>query len=268
MRKFGNLSSAIAYTKQELLERGREVKPQKWQGIAAPMPMYELLHHSFIAEMPISQKYLAEDIEPNLPWAENHFQERVSGHPLNPGETYLQWPFYKMDKDMRNVSEKFTHSYMERYWPKFAGEGTKVTDYQLESGNTIQGIRYGYGDLDDVIKLLAKEPTTRQAYLPVWFPEDTGVLHGGRVPCSLGYWFYLNSYGYLDVHYYIRSCDYLRHFKDDIYLTVRLVQHMITKLKELNRPAWKEANPGSLVMVIGSLHIFNQERYLLKNPKY
>lgn len=220
--------------------------------------MYELLHHSFTGEMPTTVKSLQEDVMPNLPWAEDHFLERVSGHPLNPGNEYLNWPYYKMDKDMRHVNEKFTHSYMERYWPKGAwDEDTRPTD-----GKHI-GIRYEYGDLRDVINLLAAEPTTRQAYLPVWFPEDTGVLHGGRVPCSLGYWFYLNPLGYLDVHYYIRSCDYLRHFKDDVYLTTRLVQFILSELQK-EKGHWRNINPGVLVMVIGSLHIFDQEKFLLK----
>ena len=30
----------------------------------------------------------------------------------------------------------------------------------------------------DVIDLLEREPFTRQAYLPIWFPEDTGAFHG------------------------------------------------------------------------------------------
>ena len=66
-----------------------------------------------------------------------------------------------------------------------------------------------YGDLDDVVTLLTNDPLTRQAFLPMWFPEDTGVVHGTRVPCSLGYHF-MQRDGRLSITYYIRSCDIVR----------------------------------------------------------
>ncbi len=92
--------------------------------------------------------------------------------------------------------------------PKYAAE---------EPNSTMFGIRYNYGDFGDVIRLLQREPFTRQAFLPMWFPEDTGSVHGERVPCTIGYHF-MRRGNYLHIVYYIRSCDYLRHFRDDIYV--------------------------------------------------
>jgi thymidylate synthase len=117
----------------------------------------------------------------------------------------------------------------------------------------LRGIKYEYGDLSDVVALLSSDPYTRQAYLPIWFPEDTG---GGskRAPCTLGYHFIMRE-NKLDITYYIRSCDMLRHFRDDIYLTHRLALWVITQCMARN-PKWKEVEPGTFNMHITSLHIF------------
>ena len=43
------------------------------------------------------------------------------------------------------------------------------------------------------------------------------------MPCSLGYHFTLRG-GLLHVTYFIRSCDFLRYFRDDVYMAMRLGQ--------------------------------------------
>jgi thymidylate synthase len=125
---------------------------------------------------------------------------------------------------------------MERYWTP-----------------ELKGIRYNYGNLRDVVDLLAKEPLTRQAYLPVWFPEDTGAT-GRRVPCSLGYHFIQRS-GFFHIVYYIRSCDFTRHFRDDIYLTYRLWDWVLRELQK-EHSFWKTVELGMFTMHISSLHMF------------
>ena len=118
-------------------------------------------------------------------------------------------------------------------------------------------IHFDYGDLGDIIKLLADQPLTRQAYLPVWFPEDTGALHGGRLPCTLGYQFIMRD-GRFHIIYPIRSCDFVRHFRDDIYMTVRLLQWVKERAAELNS-VWDEVRLGTYTMHITSLHCFVQD---------
>lgn len=148
----------------------------------------------------------------------------------------------------------FSHSYAERYFPKFAGMtrgGLNLTPELTPNS----GIRFQYGDLLDVINLLVREPMTRQAYLPVFFPEDTGVVHGERVPCSLGYHFIQRS-GFFHVFYPIRSCDFVRHFRDDVYLTVRLLLWILERCRQKNPAVWNQVHPGMYSMWIGSLHCF------------
>ena len=127
------------------------------------------------------------------------------------------------------------------------------------------GIRYNYGDFGDVIDLLQREPFTRQAFLPMWFPEDTGSVHGERVPCTIGYHF-MRRGNYLPIVYYIRSCDYLRHFRDDIYMACRKLMWVLETLKERDPERWEDVVPGYYAMHITSLHCFNKEKGVLKQP--
>jgi hypothetical protein len=114
---------------------------------------------------------------------------------------------------------------MERFWPKRAG----ISPQRSLNGLPRKGVHFNYGDLDDLVNLLAKDPGTRQAYLPVWFPEDTGAVEGQRVPCTIGYLFTIHQ-GFLHITYYIRSCDLFRHFNDDVYLAMKLAYWIVDKL--------------------------------------
>jgi thymidylate synthase len=149
---------------------------------------------------------------------------------------------------------------MERYWPKRAGDMTHHVEDD-DHARPIHGIRYEYGDLKDVWDLLYNEPGTRQAYLPVWFPEDTGVLHGGRVPCTLGYHFIMRN-KQLHIVYNMRACDAIRHFRNDVYLTMRLAHWMLDQLRKRGG-MWDLVSLGTLTMHITSFHVFMKEKNLL-----
>lgn len=263
------IREAIQLAHSTLRDFGTIVKTEKWQGVEAANPMYEYNGFSFVADIPYLPEGLAVQTKANLPWAEDHFQERVSGIPSNPGEQYKNWPYYpKQDGHIRK--EQFTHTYQERFWPKSAGLLGDKEMVDAKYGDTTilrGGIRYEYGDYLDVIKLLLNQPNTRQAFLPIWFSEDTGAVHGGRVPCTLGYLFQMRD-DRLHITYYIRSCDYLRHFRDDIYMAGRLVQHTLKELIAMENPhntwVWKNIVPGTITMHIANLHIFAKEQNLLK----
>ena len=120
-----------------------------------------------------------------------------------------------------------------------------------------RGIRFTYGDLQDVVELLQMSPLTRQAYLPVWFPEDTGAHHGERVPCTLGYHFIIRG-GALHIIYYIRSCDFLRHFRDDVYMAARLALWVYDRVGAALKM-------GNLTMHITSLHVFEADMPVLRS---
>lgn len=274
---FHNFERAIAWSHTRLREHGAHVAHSTWQGLdmedrGPEWDHFELMNLQISVPIPSTIEGATYDIDPNLPWAEDHFQERVGGSPLNPGDQYYRWPHWTdashavLDEDGR-----FTHTYMERFWPKMANGGR----YNELGPDTHQGIRFRYGDLNDLVAQLLNDPHTRQAYLPVFFPEDTGAVHGGRVPCTLGYHFMMRAER-LHCWYDIRSCDFLRHFRDDLYMAVRLTQWILGQLTvefeeaKMSGPrtmnlhnTWTDVRPGMLHFSAHSLHVFMGDLYAL-----
>ena len=190
---------------------------------------------------------LANQVIPHLPWAELHFQERVSGIPHNPPPSHTVWPFAIGNNKSHLKDEKFSHTYPERFWPNATWD-LKEPAY---GPSVMPGLRYQAGDLNDLVTMMQLRPSTRQAYLPVWFPEDLYAgRHGLRVPCTLGYHFMLRN-DELTVTYFMRSCDFLRHFRDDVYLAVRLGQWVAERVAP--------SAAVNLVMHIASLHVFQAD---------
>ena len=258
MKKFGRFNDVIKWTAQQMYDYSYEVHTEKWQGKEIKndpkYTMIETLNLSFSCQMSPDIKEIGEQIKPNFAWADEHFEERVSGLPLNPPPSHVRWPYAQKNNEEFGGLEKFSHTYPERIWPKFASE---------IPNSKMSGIRYEYGDFNDVVELMSREPFTRQAFLPLWFPEDTGSVHGERVPCTIGYHF-MRRADYLHIVYYIRSCDYLRHFRDDIYMACRKVFWVLEKLRERNPESWGEVKPGFFTMHITSLHCFNKEKEVLR----
>jgi hypothetical protein len=258
MKKFGRFNDVIKWTAQQMYDYSYEVHTEKWQGKEIKhdpkYTMIETLNLSFSCQMSPDIKEIGKQINPNFAWADEHFEERVSGLPLNPPPSHERWPYAQKNNEEFGGLEKFSHTYPERIWPKFASDipNSKMT-----------GIRYNYGDFNDVVFLMAREPFTRQAFLPIWFPEDTGSVTGERVPCSIGYHF-IRRGDYVHVVYYIRSCDFFRHFRDDIYLCAKKVFWLIDKLKEIDPENWNHIKPGVLTFHCTSLHAWAVEKPLLK----
>lgn len=269
MPMYPSFSEAIARVDSTMRERARSVHTEKWQGInIADRPeaeMRELIDWSFKVPMgSMLLSYYQEQIRPNLPWADEHFLERVCGYPMNPGESWKNWPFARSAEKFLGPDGKFEVNYMERMWCGRAWD--KPHKESDDSEYILTGIRDApYGDMQNVIDLLAREPTTRQAYLPMFHPEDTGGR--GRAMCSLGY-FWIMRGGFLHVYYPIRSCDFYRHFRDDCYLTVRLTIWLLERLREKNPAVWDNVRLGFYSMWIGSLHIFiNDAKILWRKPR-
>jgi thymidylate synthase len=273
-----SFANAIRRAEADMISRGQLVHRGKWQGISANKPemaTYELTHYTIKCEMAMQDVYsYRQEIKPNLPWADDAFNERVCGHPLNPGIEWRNWPWgqsadrFRIDPPNNETREKvFDHTYAQRYWPKFAGrtEGGRLDDRVFPYPH--RGIYFDYGDLDDVVEELRHDPTTRQAILPVFFPEDTGYRPGRRKPCSLSYHFMLTNNRF-DIAYHLRSCDLYHHFRDDIYLTVRLLLWMLNQLRNTISPMWSTVIPGQFVMHIANLHCFVNDYHKLKEGRH
>lgn len=246
----------LFYTLDKLfMDKPQRVKNYNWQGTdVSDKPEMELIELTnitmgcYLKSSHGNLNLLAKHIKPNLPWADNHFKERVCGKGINPGVEWKNWPYNQSAERFLQSDGKFNHNYMERYWPKY------VEDTDLVR----RGIRYEYGDLNDVVNLLVKDPFTRQAYLPIFFPEDTGRLENGRKPCSLGYHF-MRRDDSMTIYYPMRSCDYIRHFRDDIYLTIRLLIWVIKECENKDPQNWENVFMSEFIMFCSSLHMFRND---------
>lgn len=256
---YPHFTGAIKSIQQHLRQWGVPLETESWQGQKKPPEFFEALNVSFSVYIPTKDQWVKQ-IGPNQPWADDHFLERIGGSPLNPGKQWVEWPMYKnnpKNDTSRDGDGKFSHTYMERHWPRYAN---------VSVGNKPRsGIRFMYGDTGDLVNVLKGEPYTRQAYLPIWFPEDlTAAVSGKRVPCTLGYHF-IRRGDVLNITYYIRSCDFFRHFRDDIYLACKLLSWVLTELKTKDDEKWHTVNMGMFTMHITSLHIFHKEYNLLRD---
>src|SRR5262252_3559361 len=79
---------AISAALDILEHNGKDVDVGRWQGVPTggrpDMVTREIINMSFTCEIPQTIADATEQCQPNIPWAENHFQERVSRQPLNP----------------------------------------------------------------------------------------------------------------------------------------------------------------------------------------
>ena len=242
----GVIDLVISRAKQELNKDGLVRPSKKWQGVESPYQLLEIFNRYYQFDIPDSKRELGILTKANLPWAEDHFQERIGGEPLNPGNQWCNWPFYKgIDNDKlfrEHEGNKFSHTYMERMWPP-----------------KMKGIRYEMGDFKDILERLKQDPYGRQNYFSIWHPEDQSP-GDRRLPCTLGYHFQIVT-SFLLCTYHIRSCDIFRHFHNDIYMTGRLMQYVVEEMKEV----LPMLQVGTLYMWIGSLHCFEPEKELLVN---
>lgn len=269
-KEFQTFTEARLFLTDRLMNSAPAVKTERWQGVPINNDTFELYDVNISVDLQgiNSLGHWAHDTNANLPWADDHFAERIGGEPINPGVQWRNWPWGRSAANFK-AQGRFNHNYMERLWPKFA---RRTEDgvlpaigpagprrYPESDCRPKFGIAHGYGDLWDLVELLAREPFTRQAYIPTFFPEDTGVSDGGRKMCTLGYHF-MRRGNRCSIWYPLRSCDMIRHWPDDCYLAIRLLLWVIDRCKELNPDSWSQVIPGEYGMHMTSLHVFASDR--------
>jgi thymidylate synthase len=181
----------------------------------------EILGVTFTILDPSDREFMLKENGLSLEFAEKDFEDRVFGPSKNPGEA-IKYDTTGVLKPYLEEDGKFSYTYSERM------------HYQLPK----------------IIALLREYPDTRQAFLSIWDPQiDSSRLEKRRVPCSIGYHFFLR-YNELHMLYLMRSLCVNKNLGYDIYTASRLLDYVA---KELG------VRPRFLQFWAGSLHIFREE---------
>lgn len=223
MRLYVNWDECLEETKRDLAEMGVNVFPKSMQDkIIEGNPDYatkELQNYSYCLLNANSKDITGV----NQPWANEEFLERIdlSGD-INPGKAYKSridvWKEYMHDG-------KMAYTYNERLF----------LNRQVEK----------------IIDRLNEDHDSRQLWISIWDPNQDPDKLGGisRVPCSLGYNLQYRD-GELNMHYVMRSCDFNTHFRNDVYLAIRLLEYIAERV---------DLPVGSFTHTMFSLHVYAKD---------
>lgn len=220
MRVYRNFQEATSEVKRELREMGIIVHPHSWQNkkvMGDPnFDTLELQNYIYCVTDP-----QISDLTPTQPWADVEFHDRVhGGGQANPGNA---WTHRKEIWEPLLEGGKFAYTYDGRMCCQ----------------------------LEPLLEELKGNPDSRQLFLSIWDPSIDIFRLGGlsRIPCTIGYLFQARR-GKLDITYLMRSCDFVTHFQNDIYLACKLQRWMANKV---------EMPVGMFTHYLGSLHVFNKD---------
>ena len=105
----------IEIATEHLLNYGKSINRGSWQGYRTEgkpdLETLEVLNLTIEGKVHKDLQRLQDEIKPNLPWADDHFAERVSRAPSNPGEAYLDWPWWRGQHAVTQEGGVFTHTY-------------------------------------------------------------------------------------------------------------------------------------------------------------
>ncbi len=134
-------------------------------------------------------------------------------------------------------------------WDKFADSGGAVL--------TAYGYRwlkqFSFDQIEEVIKKLNKDPSTRQAYVQTWSADPEGRYYkepGSNAPCQIGFHFNIIE-GRLDCTVFARSSDVLIGLPYDLMVMAMVMKHVQAKL--LSPPVL-----GQLHFVLSNAHIYKR----------
>lgn len=223
-RIFGNPYELISEVLRDLDEMGTIVKPKSYQNkkIEGKDEFFtkeiQNYMYSLVSMDNPDPLFLFEDTRD---WAQAEFMERISAVYRNPGEAWRIRP------DM---------------WEEFLVEGK--FDYAY---NDRLNVLFNLSVISDHLKV---NPDSRQAWLPIFFPEDVQFLGGKRrIPCSLGYYFMVRDHK-VNLTYVQRSADAVAHFGNDVWLAWQMMGYMARSL---------ELETGMLTHHIFSLHSYQRD---------
>ena len=248
MRIYSNPYELMSETARNIWEMGTEVKPKTYQNKVIEGK------DEFITKELICEQYCLTHMDDPSPlfvftkskdWADAEFKERISGVMENPGKAW------ELRKDI---------------WEEFLVNGFFDYTYAERMNETVSYKGKAFSKIEAIIELLKTDNDTRKAILNIYgedgFNEDCDSNYLGgehRIPCSMYYDFLIreNAKGEKVLHicYHQRSCDFIGHGGDDIYLAWKLKDHVAEKVG---------IKSGYLYHTIDSLHSYKKDWWMLK----
>lgn len=224
-RIFRTFTEAEHEIKRELAERSILVQPETMQDKVVAENSDFLTKEMQNFQYTVTQPDLT-DLSPTQPWADIEFKERVLNKPAsrkvtNPGNAWRKrrevWAEF-----LEPETGHFSYTYPQRL------------DDQIEG----------------IIKELGKHPNSRQLWLSIWDKHLDPRRRGERrVPCSLGYYFLFRQ-NKLDITYAMRSCDFMTHWNNDVWLARKTQEYVAMKAG---------MEPGNFSQIVFSLHVYQKD---------
>lgn len=240
MRIYTNAQEMVEEVKRDLAEMGIVVRPATMQDkYVKGNPDYEtkeLQNYSYCLLNARSQ-----DI-PGVtqPWADAEFKERVT----DPWERYPDGePLIESISLPNFINPGEAWKLREEVWSEYMHDGKLAYTYNELLWNNDQ--------LTKIMNRLKEDPDSRQLWISLWNPDKDPDFLGGvsRVPCSLGYGLQVRD-GKLNLHYVMRSCDFVTHFRNDVYLAIKFLEWV----------AEKTGYPvGDFTHTMFSCHVYNKD---------
>ena len=240
MRIYTNAQEMVEEVKRDLAEMGIVVRPATMQDkYVKGNPDYEtkeLQNYSYCLLNARSQ-----DI-PGVtqPWADAEFKERVT----DPWERYPDGePLLESISLPNFINPGEAWKLREEVWSEYMHDGKLAYTYNELLWNNDQ--------LTKIMNRLKEDPDSRQLWISLWNPNKDPDFLGGvsRVPCSLGYGLQVRD-GKLNLHYVMRSCDFVTHFRNDVYLAIKFLEWV----------AEKTGYPvGDFTHTMFSCHVYNKD---------
>lgn len=235
MRIYINANEMIEEIKRDLAEMGIVVRPATMQDkYVKGNPDYETRELQNYSYCLLDAK--SQDIPGVIqPWADAEFEERVTDPFLRHEEYGLSTPNF--------INPGKAWELRPEVWTEYLHEGQMAYTYNE--------LLWKNDQLMKIMGALINDPDSRQLWVSLWNPEKDPDFLGGisRVPCSLGYAFQVRD-GKLNMHYVMRSCDFATHFRNDVYLAIKLLEWVAEKT---HYPV------GSFTHTIFSLHVYNKD---------
>ena len=235
MRIYTNAQEMVEEVKRDLAEMGIVVRPATMQDkYIKGNPDYEtkeLQNYSYCLLSPKSQDIPGV----SQPWADLEFEERVTDPYLRAPDGELSEPHF--------INPGEAWKARAEVWKDYMHKGKLAYTYNELLWNNDQ--------LTKILNRLKEDPDSRQLWISLWNPNKDPDFLGGvsRVPCSLGYGLQVRD-GKLNLHYVMRSCDFVTHFRNDVYLAIKFLEWVAA---QTGYPV------GSFTHTIFSLHVYNKD---------